>query len=214
MTNTNTITAAPDAAVDTDPRPLMERALATAVAVVDRVTPDQHRLPTPCDGFDVEALMGHLAAALGRVAACGRGDRLGMHAELVTSADWPAELRSRAAAVVEAWRDDARLTDLIELPWATMAGDRTVRTYVNEVTVHTWDLATATDQQVEWDDDVVAAAQAAIERELPTAERAALWDAVQAGLPDGVPFAAPFADARPFGADATPIERLVAWNGR
>lgn len=198
----------------TDPRPTLDRALTTALSVVDRVTPDQLHLPTPCDGFDVDQLIGHLAFALVRVAACGRGEALGAADEVFTSTDWSRALRVAATEAIEAWADDARLTAPIELPWRTMTGAEAVGVYANEVTVHTWDLATATGQTVEWDEDVVAACRRSIEAELPMADRDPMWAAFVEGMPAGTDFAPPFANAQPVADDAAPIAHLVAWNGR
>lgn len=205
MSNHNTIT---------DPRPTLDRALATALQVVDGITPDQLHLPTPCDDFDVDQLLGHLAFALGRVAACGRGDTLGMQDEVITSTDWPHDMRRYAAEVTDAWADAGRLSAAIELPWASMTGAEAVAIYTNEVTVHTWDLAVATGQTIVWDDEVVATCQAAIDTQLPMADRDAMWAAFRDGMPADMDFSAPFANAQPVADDATPIERLVAWNGR
>lgn len=211
MSNTSTSKTSPTL---NDPRNILDRAVATALAVVDGVSPEQLHLPTPCDAFDVDQLLGHLAFALDRVAVCGRGEALGPEDEPVTSDDWSATIRDHAAAVTDAWADDARLDAEIELPWATMTGAQALGVYTNEVTVHTWDLAVATGQAVAWDDEVVAASRAAIERELPMADRDPMWQAFLEGMPAGMDFSPPFANAQPVDDAATAIERLAAWNGR
>ena len=68
-------------------------------------------------------------------------------------------------------------------------------------------------------DDAVAfidghIAEAVMRRELPLAERALMWEEYAEAMPEGIPFVKPFDDAVPVPDDATPIERLVAWNGR
>lgn len=200
--------------ITSDPRPHLSRAVTTALGVVDGVAADQLHLPTPCRGFDVEQLLGHLAFALGRVAAAGRGEEISPDDAVPRSNDWGADLRRIAADAIAAWADDARLDSTVTLPWAVRSGAETVGIYVNEVTVHTWDLATATGQLVEWDDDVVALAFDAMQRELPMPDRDAMWAAFTDGLPEGVDFAPPFANARPVAPGASPIDRLLAWNGR
>ena len=81
---------------------------------------------------------------------------------------------------------------------------------------HTWDLATATGQQPDWDDAVVGVSLALMERVLPAAEaRRKAYDEAASRLPaDRGPFKPPFADAVPVPAHARPIDRLVAWTGR
>lgn len=99
------------------------------------------------------------------------------------------------------------------LPWIQGNGAQVLASYFSELTVHTWDLATATGQQPDWDDTVVTAALAAARRMLPTENRRALYEAISAarGLDEvGVPFA----EAVPISDDAPAIDRLVAWNGR
>ena len=46
------------------------------------------------------------------------------------------------------WADDALLDLTVELPWATLSGTEVLASYTGELTLHTWDLATATGQQV------------------------------------------------------------------
>nr|WP_231514501.1 hypothetical protein [Mycobacterium sp. URHB0044] len=53
------------------------------------------------------------------------------------------------------------------LPWIEGSGAEVLASYFSELTVHTWDLATATGQQPDWDDTVVAAAFDAARRILP-----------------------------------------------
>lgn len=216
MTNhdTSTSTGTSSTMTPTDPRPLFEQAVATLLPVVDAITPDQLHLPTPCGAYDVDQLVGHLAFALDRVAGVGRGDELSMDDEVFTSSDWSHDIRRTSAAAITAWADDARLSASVDLPWRSMTGAEALGVYVNEVTAHTWDLVVATGHQAAWDDDVIAAAFTAIQRELPIADRTPMWEQFLAGIPEGAPFEPPFANAAEVGEGATAIERLVAWNGR
>ena len=78
--------------------------------------------------------------------------------------------------------------------------------------MHTWDLAVATGQQPEWDDEVVAAALANGDF-LPAEDRLALYAEISAAMGlDEV--AVPFAEVVAVPHDAPAIYRLVAWNGR
>jgi len=84
--------------------------------------------------------------------------------------------------------------------------------YFSELTVHTWDLATATGQRPDWDDTVVVAALEA-RQILPAENRRALYEQISTamGLEE---VAVPFAGAVAIPDDAPAIDRLVAWNGR
>ncbi len=98
------------------------------------------------------------------------------------------------------------------LPWIQGNGADVLASYFSELTVHTWDLATATGQQPDWDDTVVTAALAARDF-LPAENRRALFEEISAAMGlDEV--AIPFAEAVPVADDAPAIDRLVAWNGR
>lgn len=198
-----------------DPRLAFAKAVALAGGVLDGVRADQLELPTPCAGMDVRMLQRHLVMVLQRVAAAGRG---------LPPFQWPTEPElgddevrgawdAAAHDLASVWSDDV-LDRTIALPWTTLVGSAVLAIYTNEVTVHTWDLATATGQRPAWDDDVLAVCDAAIHAELPDADRRAMWDAAAAQLPPSVPWVDPFADAVEVPADASAIDRLVAWNGR
>ncbi len=98
------------------------------------------------------------------------------------------------------------------LPWIQGNGADVLASYFSELTVHTWDLATATGQQPDWDDTVVTAALAARDF-LPAENRRALFEEISTAMGlDQV--AIPFAEPVPIPDDALAIDRLVAWNGR
>ena len=108
--------------------------------------------------------------------------------------------------------DDAVLERPMALPWIEGSGAEVLASYFSELTVHTWDLATATGQQPDWDDTVVAAALEA-RQILPAQNRRALYEEISTAMGlDEV--AVPFAEAVPIPDDAPAIDRLVAWNGR
>lgn len=78
--------------------------------------------------------------------------------------------------------------------------------------VHTWDLATATGEEPDWDGRVVDAAldQRKI---LPAENRRAPFEQISTSMGlDEV--AIPFPEAVPVAEDAPAIDRLVPWNGR
>jgi len=199
-----------------DPRAVFARAVALATAVIGRVGPQQLDNPTPCDDFDVRGLLGHLVTVLRRVAALGRGDDpFAPHVLAAVEGDRYYRTWLAAAHDVEvAWTDDAVLTRTMRLPWAELSGAAMLVSYVNEVTVHSWDLATATGQRPAWDPQVLSLAFDGI-RFMPGQNRSALFEGLRAGMPDEISdFADPFADAVPVPDDAPLIDRLVAWNGR
>lgn len=198
-----------------DPRPHFAAATETLRAVVAGVDPARFGDPTPCTGMTVRQLIDHIGMAVGRTAAAG--DRRPLEEwpgdDFSVGDDVVADMDRLVAEANGAWDDD-RLAETVTLPWATLSGAETLGTYTNEMLVHGWDLATATGQDPEWDAEAVAVADAVIHQQLPDAERGPMWEAYKEQMPEGIPFEPPFADAVPVPDDATPIDKLVAWNGR
>ena len=207
-----------DATTTTDPRPAFAQAATTAGEVIAAVRPDQLALPTPCAAFDVRALVEHLLAVPRRVAQVGRGGPLTVPDRItgVDEGDWARAWGDAVREAAAVWAADDDLLDReVQVPWTRLKGADALAIYANEVLVHAWDLATATGQTPVWDVAAVEVAAAAAGAQLPAEGRAARFEEARRGLPDGVPsFPDPFLAAVEPPADATPIERLVAWNGR
>ncbi len=183
-----------------DPRPVYAAATEWALSLVGAVTPDQLDRPTPCDEFDVRALIGHILATVGRAEAIAtRGTVDG--APTVIDAYDPdtfAEFRERALA---AWSDDALLDRPVSVPWGQVPGRGALFGYVNEAFVHGWDLAVATGQPCEAPDaDFAEGMLAVVPRFLPAEIRPSA----------GVPFDGPVEPRE----GAGPTERLANWSGR
>jgi uncharacterized protein (TIGR03086 family) len=196
-----------------DPRPILDRAIATGRVVVAGVRSEQLTDPTPCPDMDVRTLLTHLVGVLDRVAALGNGEDPFAVAESPVADDrWAAAWTEAGRRAADSWSDDALLERPMALPWIEGSGAEVLTSYFSELTVHTWDLATATGQQPDWDDTVVTAALGA-RQILPAENRRALFEEISnaMGLDE---VAVPFAEAVPIPDDAPAIDRLVAWNGR
>ncbi|MDQ4068423.1 MAG: TIGR03086 family metal-binding protein [Actinomycetota bacterium] len=206
----------PSRLADDDPRALFAKAVAIATDVIGNVRPQQLGDPTPCPEYDVGDLLGHLVTVLGRVAALGRGDDpFGLPPTVRVADDgWLEAWVDAAHDVQAAWTDDAVLTRTMRMPWLEGPGAQMLTSYLNEVTVHTWDLASATGQHPAWDPQVLSVAYDTI-RFMPATNRAELFAPIRAAMAaeQRAP-SDPFADAVPVPDDAPLIDRLVAWNGR
>jgi uncharacterized protein (TIGR03086 family) len=203
-----------------DPRAVFAAAVATGGSVIAAVRADQLDLPTPCADFTVRDLLGHLVAVLDRVAVLGRGEdpfAPGTEHVVPQVADdgWSAAWTGAAHRVHEVWTDDAVLELPMALPWMTAPGAAVLGSYTCEVTVHTWDLASAVGARPDWDARAIAVADASIRHGLPAEGRLAAFEAITAAMPEdqrsGTP---PFAEAVDVPDDAAAIDRLVAWTGR
>ena len=163
--------------------------------------------------MDVRTMLGHLVGVLDRIAALGRGeDPFAVTDSHAPDDSWSTAWTTSARRAADAWRDDAVLEQPMALPWIQGNGAEVLTSYFSELTVHTWDLATATGQQPDWDDTVVAAALAARDF-LPAENRLALFEEISTAMGlDEV--AIPFAEQVTISDSAPAIDRLVAWNGR
>lgn len=196
-----------------DPRPILDRAIATGGLVIAGVRPEQLTDPTPCTEMNVRAMLAHLIGVLDRVAALGNGEDPFAVTETDVPGDrWADAWKDSGRLAAAAWSDDALLERPMALSWIEGSGAEVLTSYFSELTVHTWDLATATSQQPDWDDMVIAAALGA-RKILPAENRLALYEEISAAM--GIEeVAVPFAEAVSVLDDAPAIGRLVAWNGR
>lgn len=203
----NTLTA-------NDPRFVFATATTTAGDLIATIEENELHLPTPCDGFDVEGMLGHLEIVLRRVIALAEGtDPMNMPESVPTPADgWHANWLRSTEHVAAAWADPAKLDEIMTLPWASGPGSALLGTYIAELTVHTWDLARALGRDVSWDADVLAAALAAYHGVLPEPNRDDRFAGMREFMPAG--WQPPFRNAVEVPADAPTIDRIVAWTGR
>jgi uncharacterized protein (TIGR03086 family) len=174
---------------------------ATAALLAEFDTSDWER-PSPCAGWDVEAVVRHLVVGERHFAESLRGTA-GDAAELtaqvgeVPNADLPAAYAESAARLREALgaADPSATypTGLGPVPPAVVQQLRTV-----EAVVHGWDAGRGVGRLLHVDDDV--------------AERAV--DSSRELLAQLPPERSPFAPSVPVPAEAKPVDRLVALLGR
>ncbi|GAA4909706.1 uncharacterized protein (TIGR03086 family) [Actinomycetospora succinea] len=185
-----------------DPRPLLTRALDQVAELVATTPPDAVERPTPCDGWDVRTLLDHLVGVHRRIAHVGAG---GHFADVpsdpeVAPGTHVAELAAARADIDRVWiQDEAVLDRVLTVPWGTMPGRFVGFGYVQELTVHAWDLGAATGRLEGLDDELALGVEDNARRVLPAEPR---------GGP--IPFGPPVEVA----ADAPPYARLVGWLGR
>jgi uncharacterized protein (TIGR03086 family) len=185
-----------------DPRQALFSAVDQAVAVIGLVRPDRLADPTPCSEYDVRHLTGHLVAVLRRIGyVAGGGHAFDVPSIVLDLPDdgWSPAAEANAADLRTAWADDAVLDRVLRLPWGEVPGRGAALAYVQELSTHSWDLATALDRADVLDPALAELALVAAQRFLPAKPR---------GGP--IPFEAPVEVP----ADAPAYDRLVAWLGR
>jgi len=134
---------------DTGTVMLLEHALDQTERLIAAVGTSQAELATPCSGWDVRALVRHMAGQdLRNFLAAARGETADWQAppdEL--GEDWTAAFRDRAAPLRSVWRA-ADLDQPVAMPGGEEAPLRSrADQQITELTVHGWDLAMATGQQ-------------------------------------------------------------------
>jgi uncharacterized protein (TIGR03086 family) len=170
-----------------------QRAKDVFADVLARVTPDRLDAPSPCDGWDVAAVIDHVIAGNQRVL-----ERAGQEpAELPGDVGAAFAVSVAAAHAVFAAPDGLTRTyelSIGPLPGTAFIGLRTIDLYV-----HAWDVAKGAGLPRDLDPELGSFCQQAAEQQM------------QAGLRgDGKPFG----EEEPCPASATVADRLAAYLGR
>lgn len=185
----------------TEPLQLLERTLDQTASVVAGVRSEQAALPTPCESWDVGALVAHVILGLDKYVERARGGTPDWTAEVPDpGSDWAGAFRAKADELLDTWRAAGDLSGTLELPGmgelpATFPLDQ----QITEFAVHSWDLVRATGQPADLDPAI--------------AEHALTW-ARQAMRPEYRGPATGFGEERPAPPDASAYERLAAFFGR
>lgn len=162
-------------------------------AVVGGISADQLDNPTPCTNFTVRGVLEHMVGGATMFAAAFRGEA----PSAPPDGDALENFGPVLSNLVTAMHEPGALDRTIQAPFGEVPGDAFARFVVLDGLVHGWDMATATGQPYDPSDALVA--------DVDAFARATLDP-----LRDGETFGA---EVEP-PADATPIERLVAYTGR
>lgn len=196
---TTSTTIEPNAS--TDPRPALARALDQAGELISSTDPASAGDPTPCDKYDVAALISHLQAVVRRVGVVVAGepfDAVGRE-WAAEPAEWASTWAEGRAATDKALTA-AELDRVVAVPWGEATVASAIGSYVGELTTHAWDLAASTGRIGQLDSELAEIALPATLDKIPAHIRAA------AEVPFGEVVAVP--------DDASAYDRLVAWTGR
>jgi uncharacterized protein (TIGR03086 family) len=170
---------------------LYERAARPAAALARGVRDEQRSLPTPCEQWDVAALLEHMAGGVGYLLGS-----LGADAAAGVAA-WPDE--AAVAACVAALREPGALARRCMSPagfeWSV--GDAAAGTAMDQL-VHTWDLASALDEPPGLDAEVAAAIVARFVPSMPEVGRQAGFVGPEVHVP----------------VEASSVDRLLGAMGR
>ena len=158
--------------VHKSPRPDLTRAT-DAVAELVRGVPDEHLdRPTPCPGTSVAAMLDHLAGLTAAFTAAGRhqpvpgGDQPASADASRLDPGFRESIPAALTALAEAWRPPEAWTGMVRVGGVDLPGQVAGLVALDEVVVHGWDLASATDQPYEPPADAVEGALGFVEPEV------------------------------------------------
>ena len=183
-----------------DLRPATE----TLAELVAAVGDDQLTAPTPCADTTVGGLLDHIdgfatgfiAAAAKQTGPAGSGPSADPSR---LDADWRRQIPRRLAALADAWADPAAWDGTTTVAGLELPGEVAGVVALDELIVHSWDIAVSSGQRFTCPDDLVAAATGFVAP-------------IAAANPSGAPglFGPPVAVA----ADASPLDQLLGLTGR
>lgn len=141
---------------------LIGQAAAPTVAIVRAIRTDQLTAPTPCQEYDVRRLLNHLLYWGPSLEGAARGTAVAPPADRepdldLAGDDWAGPVTGQLDRLAAAWSDSSawegttQLAGPPDLPAATIGG-----MVLTELVVHGWDLARATGQPPQWNDQVLA----------------------------------------------------------
>ncbi len=174
----------------------LERVLAGTTALIAAVPPGSGQRPTPCPKYDVDALVEHLVSWLRTFEAAFAAGTHRPPAGPAPGADPAADFAATATSVLAHWRNGGPQAT-VTLAGPPTPGPMIYQMMVGEYLVHGWDLAVATGQPVPYTAEDADRAYAALHGMLKPEYRGEAFGA-----------------AVPAPADATPLDKLVAFSGR
>lgn len=136
----------PDALVAVD---ALESVLSKTAAIIDGAGSARPTDPTPCPGYDVGGLVGHMVTQIDAFAAAAEGGDSGS-AAAGDSASPHQRFASAGARAVAAFRGGA--TERTVTLGSQLPGSSLLAMMIMEYIAHGWDLATATGQRIAYVD--------------------------------------------------------------
>ena len=171
--------------------------------VIERIQPEQLDNPTPCESWTVRDLLDHLLTDLqmfGQRAAFGNPSVV---PKPTLGGDWLRQFRIGSDVLIDHWRQAGDLSGTMELPGiGEVPKSFPINQQLAEFSVHTWDLANATGQSTQLDEDVAEAGLSCVSAMLRPDFRGAEADGKF------------FGPEQPVSANAPAVDRLAAFVGR
>ncbi|HYN34745.1 MAG TPA: TIGR03086 family metal-binding protein [Ilumatobacteraceae bacterium] len=177
----------------------LEQAVAVTRGVLAAVTPDQLGAPTPCESWDVAALINHIVGAQHFFLSALSGTPPTDPPDFAAG-DYLAAFDEVSSGCIEAFGADGVMERTITLPFGQMPGAAVMGLATTDTFQHGWDLAKATGQSTDLAPELASA--------LLDQSKTAISHAFRG--PEGAPFGQE--QSAPDGATAA--DQLAAFLGR
>jgi uncharacterized protein (TIGR03086 family) len=128
---------------------LLDESIASTGKIVAGVRPDQLGDSTPCDAWDVRALLNHVIGVAEAFSHVGNGTPINPpdpNTDYFVGDDYAAAYHSATSRLLAAWRKPGVLDATITLPFGDAPGSLGATINFIDVLVHGWDAARATGQ--------------------------------------------------------------------
>jgi uncharacterized protein (TIGR03086 family) len=139
-----------------EPLARFDRAVAVADSAIAGVRPDQWSAPTPCTEWDLRQLLNHLVGGTKAFLSMQTGgapvDRAADH----VGDDPLGSFRAAVAELRAAFAEDGALEKTVASPFGEAPGLVLVNMRVNEMMIHSWDVAKASGQSTDLDPELAA----------------------------------------------------------
>jgi uncharacterized protein (TIGR03086 family) len=143
---------------------MMAKAGTTTVALVRNVEPDQLEATTPCQEWDVRTLLNHLifwtafrSELAARKEKAPEDDPITEETDFTARADWPDTFATQLDKAVAAWSEPGATEGETGLAGGSAPAPLIATMMVGELVVHGWDLARATGQPIDADQETLTA---------------------------------------------------------
>lgn len=181
---------------------LLARALDQMGALIAAITPEQAGLPTPCASWDVRALVNHVVDEVHQFAVITEGGPRHHLGQDVLGSSWSAAFEREAALLLSAWELPEARDRTVTLPDGEVGAEWTMSQQIAELACHAWDVAAATGQSRDLDQEVGELAWEWMREVIRPEFRGSEADGFHIGL------------ETPVSGDAPLYARLAAFGGR
>jgi uncharacterized protein (TIGR03086 family) len=183
-----------------DPVEHLQRVVDEAHRMIGSIRPHERARSTPCQGWDVTALINHMIGVCARyTAALQEATPGGGSGVPEVEVDLPTAYATISAAVLREWRAPGALDKTITLAIGPIPASVAIWLFLTDQALHTWDLAKATGRPYAIPDDLAAGILAFMHERLTPQLRGP---------------GKPFGPEVPCPEDAPIQDRVVAYSGR